>query len=65
MPAAAGRRSSAGDLIAVDYLGTVENNTGHMMFYASDTTGEFSRYRWSVNSAKSTNTWPVSAARIV
>ncbi|MFI7497122.1 LamG domain-containing protein [Streptomyces sp. NPDC049687] len=43
---------------------------GHMMFYASDATGEFSRYRWSVNSAKSTNTWPVSerpiaAARIV
>lgn len=43
---------------------------GHMMFYASDTTGEFSRYRWSVNSSKSTNTWPVSdrpvsAARIV
>ncbi|MEU1512662.1 LamG domain-containing protein [Streptomyces sp. NPDC005811] len=126
-----------GDLIAVDYLGTVENNTGHivmvrevkgvfsgvadfsgetqyavevvdctaephgvygrtnypaypdtrmvsdvdgenfegvgighMMFYASDTTGEFSRYRWSVNSARSTNTWPVAerpvaAARIV
>ncbi|MEV6511571.1 hypothetical protein [Streptomyces sp. NPDC051642] len=23
---------------------------GHMMFYAADTTGEFSRYRWSVNS---------------
>ncbi|MFF5186275.1 LamG domain-containing protein [Streptomyces sp. NPDC000345] len=43
---------------------------GHMMFYASDATGEFSRYRWSVNSSKSTNTWsvsdrPVSAARIV
>ncbi|MFJ8105242.1 LamG domain-containing protein [Streptomyces sp. NPDC096132] len=43
---------------------------GHMMFYTSDATGEFSRYRWSVNSAKTTNTWPVSdrpvsAARIV
>ncbi|MFD4556385.1 LamG domain-containing protein [Streptomyces sp. NPDC058469] len=42
---------------------------GHMMFYASDTTGEFSRYRWSVNSSKSTGTYdvtarPVAAARI-
>ena len=26
---------------------------GHMMFYASDATGGFSRYRWSVNSAES------------
>ncbi len=42
---------------------------GHMMFYASDATGEFSRYRWSVNSAKSTGTYdvtarPVAAARV-
>jgi hypothetical protein len=26
---------------------------GHMMFYASDATGRFSRYRWSVNSSAS------------
>lgn len=42
---------------------------GHMMFYASDTTGEFSRYRWSVNSSKSGGTYdvtarPVAAARV-
>ncbi|MFF8841149.1 LamG domain-containing protein [Streptomyces sp. NPDC015127] len=42
---------------------------GHMMFYASDTTGEFSRYRWSVNSG-STKTYtvaerPIAAARLV
>ncbi|MFG2781846.1 LamG domain-containing protein [Streptomyces prunicolor] len=42
---------------------------GHMMFYASDATGEFSRYRWSVNSSKSSGTYdvtarPVAAARI-
>lgn len=42
---------------------------GHMMFYASDTTGEFSRYRWSVNSAKTGGTYdvtarPIAAARI-
>ncbi|MFE2886701.1 LamG domain-containing protein [Streptomyces sp. NPDC059272] len=42
---------------------------GHMMFYASDATGEFSRYRWSVNSSKSTGTYdvtarPVAAARV-
>ncbi|WP_158846546.1 twin-arginine translocation signal domain-containing protein [Saccharothrix deserti] len=41
---------------------------GHMMFYASDTTGEFARYRWSVNtSSAGTFTMaqrPVSAARI-
>jgi hypothetical protein len=42
---------------------------GHMMFYASDTTGEFSRYRWSVNSS-SAKTYavadrPISAARVV
>ncbi|MFJ3230402.1 LamG domain-containing protein [Streptomyces sp. NPDC086787] len=41
---------------------------GHMMFYADNTTGEFSRYRWSVNSGAS-NTYPqsrrpVAAARI-
>ncbi|MFC0005346.1 LamG domain-containing protein [Micromonospora siamensis] len=41
---------------------------GHMMFYASDATGEFSRYRWSVNSG-TTNTHtvadrPVAAARV-
>jgi hypothetical protein len=40
-----------------------------MMFYASDTTGEFSRYRWSVNSAKTGGTYdvterPVGAARV-
>lgn len=42
---------------------------GHMMFYASDATGEFSRYRWSVNTAKSSahpvTTRPIAAARIV
>ncbi|MBB5957503.1 hypothetical protein FHS29_004098 [Saccharothrix tamanrassetensis] len=42
--------------------------TGHMMFYASDETGEFTRYRWSVNTS-STATYtvaqrPTSAARI-
>jgi hypothetical protein len=42
---------------------------GHMMFYASDTTGEFSRYRWSVNSSKGSGTYdvtarPVAAARV-
>ncbi|MFC5801518.1 LamG domain-containing protein [Streptomyces formicae] len=42
---------------------------GHMMFYASDATGEFSRYRFSVNTGSS-GTYtvaqrPVSAARIV
>jgi hypothetical protein len=41
---------------------------GHMMFYASDATGEFTRYRWSVNTSSS-GTYtvaqrPVSAARI-
>jgi hypothetical protein len=39
------------------------------MFYASDATGEFSRYRWSVNSG-SARTYavsdrPISAARVV
>ncbi|MGW7240151.1 LamG domain-containing protein [Streptomyces sp. NPDC054804] len=43
---------------------------GHMMFYAADATGAFSRYRWSVNSSASTGTHPVTdrpvaAARIV
>ncbi|MGQ4349210.1 LamG domain-containing protein [Streptomyces sp. SAS_275] len=42
---------------------------GHMMFYASNTTGEFSRYRWSVNVAKENarpaSSWPIAAARIV
>ncbi|MFJ9738001.1 LamG domain-containing protein [Streptomyces sp. NPDC101166] len=42
---------------------------GHMMFYASQATGEFSRYRWSVNTHKD-NAYPVSqrplaAARVV
>ncbi|MFC3572756.1 LamG domain-containing protein [Streptomyces yaanensis] len=42
---------------------------GHMMFYASDSTGEFSRYRWSVNTG-SAKTYtvadrPIAAARIV
>jgi hypothetical protein len=40
-----------------------------MMFYASDATGGFSRYRWSVNTS-SAGTFavaqrPVSAARVV
>ncbi|MEU9383428.1 LamG domain-containing protein [Streptomyces sp. NPDC048279] len=43
---------------------------GHMMFYAADATGAFSRYRWSVNSSASTGTHPVTdrpvaAARVV
>ncbi|KAB1145717.1 LamG domain-containing protein [Streptomyces luteolifulvus] len=42
---------------------------GHMMFYAADATGEFSRYRWSVNTgAAKTYTVaqrPISAARVV
>lgn len=42
---------------------------GHMMFYASDSTGGFSRYRWSVNTSSAgtytTAQRPVSAARIV
>lgn len=41
---------------------------GHMMFYASDATGEFSRYRWSVNTSSAgtytTAERPISAARI-
>jgi hypothetical protein len=44
---------------------------GHMMFYASDSTGEFSRYRWSVNTSKTTAenltvaSRPIAAARLV
>ncbi|MCC8244017.1 hypothetical protein [Saccharothrix luteola] len=42
---------------------------GHMMFYASDATGEFSRYRWSVNTSSArtfpVSDRPVSAARVV
>ncbi|MFD7131470.1 LamG domain-containing protein [Streptomyces sp. NPDC059894] len=42
---------------------------GHMMFYASDTTGEFSRYRWSVNTAKASahpvTDRPIAAARVL
>ncbi|ATE52710.1 MULTISPECIES: hypothetical protein [Actinosynnema] len=42
---------------------------GHMMFYASDRTGEFTRYRWSVNAASSgvypVAERPVAAARVV
>ncbi|MGR6968183.1 LamG domain-containing protein [Streptomyces cynarae] len=44
---------------------------GHMMFYASDATGEFSRYRWSVNTSKTTaenltvTDRPIAAARVV
>ncbi|NUT91865.1 MAG: hypothetical protein HOY78_07515 [Saccharothrix sp.] len=42
---------------------------GHMMFYASDETGEFTRYRWSVNT-NSAGTYtlaerPLSAARVI
>ncbi len=39
---------------------------GHMMFYASDATGGFSRYRWSVNSSASRTTEerPIVAARV-
>ncbi|WP_367323934.1 LamG domain-containing protein [Streptomyces sp. HUAS ZL42] len=42
---------------------------GHMMFYAADATGEFSRYRWSVNTG-SAKTYtvaqrPIAAARLV
>lgn len=41
---------------------------GHMMFYASDETGEFTRYRWSVNSSSAgayeVRRRPVAAARI-
>ncbi len=41
---------------------------GHMMFYASDATGEFTRYRWSVNTSSSgvytPAQRPVSAARV-
>jgi Concanavalin A-like lectin/glucanases superfamily len=36
---------------------------GHMMFYASSSTGEFSRYRWSANSG-SEFTYPISARPI-
>ncbi|MFF3843813.1 LamG domain-containing protein [Streptomyces sp. NPDC002328] len=42
---------------------------GHMMFYASQGTGEFSRYRWSVNTHKDdahpVAERPLAAARIV
>jgi len=41
---------------------------GHMMFYASDATGEFSRYRWSVNTGAArtypVSDRPISAARV-
>ncbi|HEX6346775.1 hypothetical protein [Umezawaea sp.] len=39
---------------------------GHMMFYASDATGGFSRYRWSVNSSASRTTLerPIVAVRV-
>ncbi|EWM19262.1 hypothetical protein [Kutzneria sp. 744] len=42
---------------------------GHMMFYASELTGEFTRYRWSVNSGSAgvfgVEERPVSAARVI
>ncbi|MDX2931009.1 LamG domain-containing protein [Streptomyces ipomoeae] len=41
---------------------------GHMMFYASNTTGEFSRYRWSSYGASpdyDVTARPISAARVV
>ncbi|QFZ17039.1 hypothetical protein EKG83_05750 [Saccharothrix syringae] len=42
---------------------------GHMMFYASDATGEFTRYRWSVNTSSAgtytTTQRPVAAARVL
>lgn len=44
---------------------------GHMMFYASDATREFSRYRWSVNTSRTTaetltvTDRPIAAARVV
>ncbi|MBP2333963.1 hypothetical protein [Saccharothrix coeruleofusca] len=42
---------------------------GHMMFYAADRTGEFARYRWSVNTASTgahtTEQRPIAAARVV
>ncbi|MDX2677682.1 LamG domain-containing protein [Streptomyces sp. NY05-11A] len=42
---------------------------GHMMFYASNATGEFSRYRWGVNTdrdgAHPVSSRPLAAARIV
>ena len=42
---------------------------GHMMFYASNSTGEFSRYRWSVNvsaeNSRPVSSWPIAAARVV
>ncbi|MEU5690243.1 twin-arginine translocation signal domain-containing protein [Actinosynnema sp. NPDC020468] len=42
---------------------------GHMMFYASDATGGFTRYRWSVNTsspgAYTEAQRPVAAARVV
>ncbi|MGW0707641.1 LamG domain-containing protein [Streptomyces sp. NPDC002643] len=41
---------------------------GHMMFYASDTTGAFSRYRWSSYGASEDHTVaerPIAAARVV
>ncbi|WNV82701.1 hypothetical protein [Umezawaea sp. Da 62-37] len=39
---------------------------GHMVFYASDVTGGFTRYRWSVNSSVSSPTTqrPLVAARL-
>ncbi|MFI2433848.1 LamG domain-containing protein [Streptomyces sp. NPDC018693] len=40
---------------------------GHMMFYASNTSGEFSRYRWSASASTSHTVTqrPIAAARIV
>ncbi|MFI9380055.1 hypothetical protein [Kutzneria sp. NPDC052558] len=42
---------------------------GHMMFYADELTGEFTRYRWSVNTSSAgvfeVGERPVSAARVV
>ncbi|MEU4802946.1 hypothetical protein [Actinosynnema sp. NPDC023587] len=48
--------------------GTTGAGFGHMMFYASDETGGFTRYRWSVNTSSGgihpIDRRPVSAARI-
>ncbi|MBO0868669.1 MAG: hypothetical protein J2P15_08910, partial [Micromonosporaceae bacterium] len=42
---------------------------GHMMFYSSQATGAFSRYRWSVNTGRSgtytTAQRPITAVRVV
>jgi hypothetical protein len=64
-----GSYSSYPDTRMVDDITNFQGvGIGHMMFYASNATGEFSRYRWSVNTSSSStyavSQRPIAAARI-